>query len=400
MEILSDRLKRFKPSLTVEITQRARELIKDGKDIISLSSGEPDFDTPCHIKEEGINAIRQGYTKYTPVDGIANLKQTIINKFEKENNLIYRPSQITVGVGGKHVIYNLFMSTINKNDEVLIPSPYWVSYPDIVSLCGGTPTIVETQESQSFKITPKSLEKKITKNTKWLIINSPSNPTGIVYSENELSQLSKVLMKYKHVRILSDDIYEHLIYDNKKFMNILNVEPRLAERVFIINGVSKAFSMTGWRIGYGAGDEKIIKAINKIQSQSTTNPASICQYAAVKALSEEKVFLDDWLSQFCDRRDYVCDFIKSTNGLKCIKPEGAFYLFISCKKYINKISPDKKKIFNDVDFSSFLLNFGNVAVVPGMAFGASPYFRISYAASMELLKTSCERIEKALKLLE
>ena len=396
MRILSKRLKRFKPSLTVEITQRARELIKNGVEVISLSSGEPDFDTPQHIKDEGIKAINKGYTKYTPVDGIVTLKETIAKKFENENKLLYKTDQITVGVGGKHVIYNLFMSTINLDDEVLIPSPYWVSYPDIVSLCGGKPIILNTNASDKFKVTPKMIERNITKKTKWLIINSPSNPTGIVYSKEELYELSKLLIKHDHLFILSDDIYEHLLYEKTKFYNILNVEPKLAKRVFIINGVSKVFSMTGWRIGYGAGDANIVKAINKIQSQSTTNAASISQYAAVKALSSQKDFLKSWLAEFSKRRDYVCNFFNNIIGLECIKPQGAFYLFVSCEKLLNKFSPDKKKIANDIDFSNFILNYANVAVVPGSAFGKSPYFRISYATSLTLLEEACRRIKKAI----
>ena len=400
MEILSERLKRFKPSLTVEISQKARELTKQGKDIISLSSGEPDFDTPNHIKAEGINAINKGYTKYTPVDGIISLKQAIVDKFKKDNGLLFKNNQVTVGVGGKHVIYNLFMSTLNKSDEVLIPSPYWVSYPDIVSLCGGKPVIIETKASDKFKITPDSLEKKITPNTKWLIINSPSNPTGMVYSKKELLDLSKILLEYKHIHILSDDIYEHILYDDQKFFNIVNVEPKLMKRTFIINGVSKAFSMTGWRIGFGAGDEKIIKAMSKIQSQSTTNPTSICQHAAVTALSAEKEFLNDWILQFSHRRNYVCNFLDGMDTLSYLKPEGAFYLFISCERLLNRMTPDKKKIIDDVDFSNFLLEFANIAVVPGIAFGSSPYFRISYAASMDLLKIACQRMKEAVSLLE
>ena len=395
MSILSNRLNRFKPSLTVKISQKARELQSKGKEIISLSSGEPDFDTPDHIKEEGVKAINDGFTKYTSVDGVLSLKESIQKKFKIENCLNYSTNQITVGVGGKHVIYNLFMSTVDEDDEVIIPAPYWVSYPDIVSLCNGKPILLDTLPENKFKITPDELEKKITRKTKWLVINSPSNPTGSCYSEDELYEISKVLMKYENVHILSDDIYEHLIYENIKFYNILNVEPKLYNNTFIVNGVSKAFSMTGWRIGYGAGSEDIIKSIQKIQSQSTTNPTSISQMAAMKALDSEKMFLSDWIIKFKERRDFVVEKFNHISGLRCIKPEGAFYVFVSCEGLINKITPSGEKIGNDIDFASYLLESQGVAVVPGSAFGKSPYFRISYAASMELLVKACDRISKA-----
>ena len=396
MSILSNRLNRFKPSLTVKISQKARELQNKGKEIISLSSGEPDFDTPDHIKKEGIKAINDGFTKYTSVDGVLTLKESIQKKFKIENNLNYSTNQITVGVGGKHVIYNLFMSTVDEGDEVIIPAPYWVSYPDIVSLCNGKPMLLDTLPENKFKITPNELEKKITKKTKWLVINSPSNPTGSCYSEDELYEISKVLMKYEGVNILSDDIYEHLIYENVKFFNILNVEPKLYNRTFIVNGVSKAFSMTGWRIGYGAGSEDIIKSIQKIQSQSTTNPTSISQIAAMKALNSEKAFLNDWIIKFKERRDFVVENFNNIPGLSCFKPEGAFYVFVSCEGLIGKMTPSGEKIVSDLDFASYLLESQGVAVVPGSAFGKSPYFRISYAASMELLVKACDRIRKAI----
>ncbi|MBH43163.1 MAG: aspartate aminotransferase [Rickettsiales bacterium] len=396
MSILSDRLNNFKPSLTVKVSQKARELSSKGISIISLSSGEPDFDTPIHVKDEGIKAIHNGFTKYTAVDGIDLLKLAITQKFKKDNSLNYDVSQITVGVGGKHVIFNLFMSTLNHGDEVIIPSPFWVSYPDIVSLCEGKPVIVNTTESNKFKMTPDELESKITKKTKWVIINSPGNPTGSSYCKEELTDLANVLLKYENLWILSDDIYEYLIYDDLKFFNILNVEPKLYNRTFIVNGVSKAFSMTGWRIGYGAGNQEIIKSISKIQSQSTTNPTSISQMAAVKALNSEKKFLVQWIRQFSERRNYVSDYLNQTEGLNCIKPDGAFYLFISCSGLINKTAPDGKVICNDIDFADFLLDYAQVAVVPGTAFGKSPYFRISYAASMELLKKACEKIRNAI----
>ena len=396
MSILSNRLNNFKPSLTVKVSQKARELSSKGINIISLSSGEPDFDTPIHVKDEGVRAINNGFTKYTAVDGIDLLKLAITQKFKKENSINYDLNQITVGVGGKHVIFNLFMSTLNQGDEVIIPSPFWVSYPDIVSLCDGKPVVVNTSESNKFKMTPAELESKITNKTKWVIINSPGNPTGSTYSKEELAGLANVLLKYEDLWILSDDIYEYLIYDNLKFFNILNLEPKLYDRTFIVNGVSKAFSMTGWRIGYGAGSKEIVKSISKIQSQSTTNPTSISQMAAVKALNSEKTFLVDWIQQFSERRNYVSDYLNTIEGLDCIKPDGAFYLFISCSGLINKNTPDGKVIYNDIDFADFLLDHAQVAVVPGTAFGRSPYFRISYAASMELLIKACEKIRNAI----
>ena len=396
MSILSNRLNNFKPSLTVKVSQKARELSSKGINIISLSSGEPDFDTPIHVKDEGIKAINNGFTKYTAVDGIDLLKLAITQKFKKDNSINYDLDQITVGVGGKHVIFNLFMSTLNQGDEVIIPSPFWVSYPDIVSLCDGKPVVVNTSDSNKFKMTPAELESKITKKTKWVIINSPGNPTGSTYSKEELAGLANVLLKYENLWILSDDIYEYLIYDNLKFFNILNLEPKLYDRTFIVNGVSKAFSMTGWRIGYGAGSKEIVKSISKIQSQSTTNPTSISQMAAVKALNSEKTFLVEWIQQFSDRRNYVSNYLNTIEGLDCIKPDGAFYLFISCSGLINKNTPDGKVIYNDIDFADYLLDHAQVAVVPGIAFGRSPYFRISYAASMELLIKACEKIRNAI----
>lgn len=396
MSILSNRLNNFKPSLTVKVSQKARELSSKGINIISLSSGEPDFDTPIHVKDEGIKAINNGFTKYTAVDGIDLLKLAITQKFKKDNSINYDLDQITVGVGGKHVIFNLFMSTLNQGDEVIIPCPFWVSYPDIVSLCDGKPVVVNTSDSNKFKMTPAELESKITNKTKWVIINSPGNPTGSTYSKEELAGLANVLLKYENLWILSDDIYEYLIYDNLKFFNILNLEPKLYDRTFIVNGVSKAFSMTGWRIGYGAGSKEIVKSISKIQSQSTTNPTSISQMAAVKALNSEKTFLVEWIQQFSDRRNYVSNYLNTIEGLDCIKPDGAFYLFISCSGLINKNTPDGKVIYNDIDFADFLLDHAQVAVVPGTAFGRSPYFRISYAASMELLIKACEKIRNAI----
>ena len=397
MALISKRLSRFKPSLTVKISQRAREMSKDGEKVISLSSGEPDFDTPEHIKDYAVKAINDGFTKYTQVDGIEDLKKAIVNKFSLENNLSYKTENVTVGVGGKHVIYNLFMATLDLNDEVIIPAPYWVSYPDIVSLCGGKPVIVDTKIENDFKITSDELEKHITKNTKWFIINSPGNPTGAVYTKDNLQKISDVLLKYSHVHILSDDIYEHILYNSEKFYNIINVNSSLKERTFIINGVSKVFSMTGWRIGYGAGDINFIRSMAKLQSQSTTNPCSISQMAAKHALETDKDFLTEWIKKFEQRRDFLLNFFESINGLRPFNPKGAFYLYVSCEGFINKKNNKNQVISNDLDFAEYLLDYAKVAVVPGVAFGKSPYFRLSYATSFDDLKEACERIRIALK---
>ncbi len=399
MNFFSKRLLRFKPSITVQISQKARDLTQQGKTIISLSSGEPDFNTPSEIKLAAIEAINKNFTKYTPVDGTNDLKQAIKNKFKLENKLQFDINQITVGVGGKHVIYNLFMSTLNLDDEVIIPSPYWVSYPDIVSLCNGKPIIIDSDINSKFKFSFKDLEKKISKKTKWFILNSPSNPTGVVYQEEELKEISNILMKHEHVNILSDDIYEYIIYNNQKFSNILNVEPNLYDRVFIVNGVSKAFSMTGWRIGYGVGSPEIIKSISKIQSQSTTNPTSISQVAAMCALNSDKFYIQEWVSEFEKRRNFICSALNEIEGIKCITPDGAFYIFASCEKVIGKKTPENYIIKNDIDFSNYLLEFAGVAVVPGSAFGVSPYFRISYATSLKLLEIACKQIKSALSML-
>ena len=392
MSIISDSLKRIKPSPTIAVTQKARELKASGKDVIGLGAGEPDFDTPNNIKEAAIKAIKDGDTKYTAVDGTQILKEAIVNKFKRENNLDYTIDQITVGAGGKHVIYNLMMATLNKGDEVLIPAPYWVSYPDITLLAGATPVAVECSEEQDFKITAKDLESKITNNTKWLIINSPSNPTGSTYSEQEIKNLSQVLKRKPHVNILSDDIYEHITYGGFKFFTIAQI-PELKNRVVTMNGVSKSYAMTGWRIGYAAGPKEIIKAISKIQSQSTTNPSSISQAAAVEALNGNQDFISIRAKAFEERRDFVVNTLNSINGIKCLKPDGAFYVFPSCKNLIGKKDINGKKIENDTDFVQSLLENNGVAVVQGSAFGLEGYFRISYATSMENLKKAMDRIK-------
>ena len=393
MSIISDSLKRIKPSPTIAVTQKARELKASGKDVIGLGAGEPDFDTPNNIKEAAIKAIKDGDTKYTAVDGTQILKEAIVNKFKRENNLDYTTDQITVGAGGKHVIYNLMMATLNKGDEVLIPAPYWVSYPDIVLLAGATPVAVECSEEQDFKITAKDLESKITNNTKWLIINSPSNPTGSTYSEQEIKNLSQVLKRNPHVNILSDDIYEHITYGGFKFFTIAQI-PELKNRVVTMNGVSKSYAMTGWRIGYAAGPKEIIKAISKIQSQSTTNPSSISQAAAVEALNGNQDFISIRAKAFEERRDFVVNTLNSINGIKCLKPDGAFYVFPSCKKLIGKKDINGKKIENDTDFVQSLLENNGVAVVQGSAFGLEGYFRISYATSMDNLKRALKKISE------
>ena len=390
---LSKNLENIPPSATVTMTQLARELKNQGKDVVSLSAGEPDFDTPEHIKEAAIDAINRGETKYTAVDGIDELKEAIIKKFKNDNNLNFLKENISVAPGGKTIIYNAMMATLNPGDEVIIAAPYWVSYPDIVKLASGTPIIIKAKEENNFKISADDLEKNITKKTKWIIINSPSNPTGEVYSKAELTSLAKVIKKHPDLYILSDDIYEYLLYKgSEKFSTIAEIDPEVAERTITMNGVSKAYSMTGWRIGYCAGPKKIIDAMRKLQSQSTSNPSSISQWAAVEALNGKKEFLKDWLLSFEERRDMVVDMINSANGLKCLKPKGAFYVYPSCNGIIGKKTPDGRIIKNDKDFAMSLLESKSISVVHGEAFGLSPYFRISYATSMKKLKVACNRI--------
>ena len=392
MSIISDSLKRIKPSPTIAVSQKAKELKAAGKDVIGLGAGEPDFDTPDNIKNAAIKAIKDGDTKYTTVDGTNLLKQAIVNKFKRENNLTYSIDQITVGAGGKHVIYNLMMATLNKGDEVIIPAPYWVSYPDIVLLAGANPVVIECSEEQGFKLSAKDLESKINNNTKWLILNSPSNPTGACYSEQEIKNLSHVLKRNPHVNILSDDIYEHIIYDGFKFFTIAQI-PEIKNKVVTMNGVSKSYSMTGWRIGYAAGDKEVIKAIAKIQSQSTTNPSSISQAAAVEALNGKQDFISVRAKAFQERRDFVVNSLNAIEGISCIKPDGAFYVFPSCKGLIGKKDKNGKKINSDSDFVESLLESNGVAVVQGSAFGLEGFFRISYATSMDKLKDAMERIK-------
>jgi aspartate aminotransferase len=399
MSIVSNNLKRIKPSPTLAVTQKARELKAAGKDVISLGAGEPDFDTPDNIKQAAIKAIKDGDTKYTAVDGTPALKDAIIKKFKRENNLDYQADQITVGAGGKHVIYNAMVATLNEGDEVIIPAPYWVSYPDIVLLAGGTPIILECNEKQGFKINPSELEKSITKKTKWIILNSPSNPTGACYSEGDIREIAKVLIKYSHVYVLSDDIYEHVAYEGFKFFTIAQVK-ELKERILTMNGVSKAYSMTGWRIGYAAGPKEIIKAIAKIQSQSTTNPSSISQAAAVEALNGTQDFIKERATSFQERRDFVVKALNDIDGIECLNPDGAFYVFPSCKNLIGKKDSSGNELKNDTDFVQSLLENNGVAVVQGSAFGLEGFFRISYATSMENLKKALEKISTFCKSLK
>jgi len=387
MSIISDSLKRIKPSPTIAVTQKARELRAAGKDVIGLGAGEPDFDTPDNVKNAAIKAIKSGDTKYTAVDGTPALKKAIISKFKRENKLSYSADQITVGTGGKQVLYNAFMATLNKGDEVIIPAPFWVSYPDMVLLAGGKPKIVKCTEQEGFKLTPSKLRKAITKKTKWVILNSPSNPTGAGYIKKEIEELAKVLIKNKKVHILSDDIYEHIRYDNFNFYTIAQ-NSKLKDRTLTMNGVSKSYAMTGWRIGYAAGPKDIIKAIGKIQSQSTSNPSSISQAAAVEALNGNQGFIQKRSKAFKERRDFVVKSLNNIKGINCLTPNGAFYVFPSCKGLLNK----KTKLKTDTDFVQNLLEKSNVAVVQGSAFGLDGYFRISYATSMQNLKKAMYRI--------
>jgi aspartate aminotransferase len=394
MGLIAHALERVKPSPTMAITAKAREMKAAGFDVIGLGAGEPDFDTPDNVKQVAIEAIKRGETKYTAVDGIPELKRAIASKFQRENGLTYKPSEITVGSGGKQVLYNALLATLNPGEEVIIPSPYWVSYPDIVLLAGANPVIVETREEDGFKLTAKALEAAITPKTKWFIFNSPSNPTGAAYARDEIKVLTDVLLKHPQVWVLSDDIYEHLVYDDFKFTTPAQVEPKLKDRTLTMNGVSKAYSMTGWRIGYGGGPEPLIKAISTLQSQSTSNPCSISQWASVEALEGPQDFLKDWVKSFQERRDLVVSMLNQAKGIHCPKPEGAFYVYPSCKGVIGRTSREGTKIATDEDFATALLKEEGVAVVHGAAFGLSPFFRISYATGIEALEEACRRIQR------
>ena len=395
MAFLAERLSRVKPSPTLAVTAKAIELKAAGRDVIGLGAGEPDFDTPDNIKEAAIAAIRKGQTKYTVVDGTMELKQAICAKFKRENGLDYKPNQVTVGTGGKQVLYNALMATLSRGDEVIIPAPYWVSYPDMVELAEGTPVIVQCSQNNGFKLRPEDLEAAITPRTKWIILNSPSNPTGAAYSRAELKALTDVLVRHPQVWLLTDEIYEHLVYDGFEFFSVAQIEPRLYERTLTLNGVSKAYCMTGWRIGYAAGPVELIKGIAAVQSQSTSNPCSISQAASVAALNGPQDFIPKHNAEFRRRRDMVVEMLNKAKGIHCLTPEGAFYVYPSCAGTIGRKTPQGKVIKTDEDFVTYLLESKGVAVVQGTAFGLAPYFRISYATSTEVLKDACTRIQQA-----
>ena len=392
---IAKRLDKIKPSATLALAARAQELKAQGRDVISFAVGEPDFDTPEFIRDAAKKAMDEGKTRYTPVPGTPELRKAIVEKFRRENNLTYTPDQVIVGAGGKQVLYNAFMATLNPGDEVIIAAPFWLSYPDMVSLCEGAPVIVETTQKDGFRMSPAALEKAITLKTKWVIINSPSNPTGAAYTREQIAALGAVLKKHPHVWVMTDDIYEHLIYDGFKFSTIADVVPELYERTLTVNCVSKSYAMTGWRLGYAGGPVELIKAMSKVQGQSTSNACSISQAAAVAALNGDQSFLNGWRAEYQARRDLVVSMLGQAKGLKCIVPEGAFYVFACCDGTIGKKTPEGKVIANDTDFASYLVEQHNVVVVQGVEFGMSPYFRVSYALSRDKLTTACERIQKA-----
>ena len=395
MTFISDSLNRIKPSATMVITAKATQLKREGKKVIGLSSGEPDFDTPQHVKQAAIDAINSGYTKYTNIEGIPELRQSIVEKFKKDNDLNYDISNVIVGTGGKQILFNALMSSLNKDDEVIIPAPYWVSYPDMTLLAGGKPIFVDCSSETNFKLTGEALDKVITKNSKWLILNSPSNPTGSCYSISELEEIANVVRKHENLYVMTDDIYEYIVYDNFKFYTLAQVAPDLKDRILTVNGVSKSYCMTGWRIGYAAGPSLLIKAMIKIQGQSTSNPSSISQYAALAGISGSKEFLDPCLKAFDERRHFVVDKLNSINGISCILPEGAFYAYPNVSGLIGKKTQNGKILNNDAEIVEWLLESAEVAAVPGVAFGLEPYFRVSYATSLEVLKEAMNRIEKA-----
>tara|TARA_B100000029_G_scaffold511915_1_gene607177 strand:+ start:3087 stop:4289 length:1203 start_codon:yes stop_codon:yes gene_type:complete len=400
MNLISNRVNRIKPSMTVGINNKANALRAEGHDILVLAAGEPDFDTPLNIKKAAYEAIENGQTRYVPGKGTPALQKAIQKKFIRDNDLHYDLDEIIVGVGGKHIIYNAMMATLNPGDEVIIPAPYWVSYPDIVLLAEGKPIIIKCPESQNFKITPEQLERNITANTKWLMLNSPSNPTGAVYSEKELLELSSVLLKYPEILIMSDDIYEKIIYEDTKFSTIASLETRLKDRCLTLNGVSKSYCMTGWRLGYCGASKKIISAMNKIQSQSNSSTSSISMAASVEALNGPQDFINEHNKKFIQRRDMVVERLNNIEGITCTVPKGAFYVYPNCNGIIGKKTDEGKKINSDEDFMNFLLDKEGIAGVHGEAFGLSPYFRLSYATSEKILEEACARIERACKLLK
>jgi aspartate aminotransferase len=394
MGFFADSLNRIQPSATIAVSTKARELKAKGRDIISLSAGEPDFDTPANIKEAAVRALNEGKTKYTDVDGIPELKAAIAAKFKRENGLDYKASQVTVGTGGKQVLFNALIATLNAGDEVVIPAPCWVSYADIVLLGGGKPVFANTRIEDGYKLRPEILEEAITKRTKWFVFNAPCNPTGAAYSKEEVKALTDVLMRHSHVWVLTDDMYEHLLYDGHTFYTPVQVEPGLYERALTMNGLSKAYCMTGWRLGYGAGPEPLIKAMCKLQSQSTSNPSSIVQWAGVEALTGPQDFIARNNTVFAQRRDLVVSMLNQARGIKCPKPEGAFYVYPSCQELMGKTTPKGVKIKNDEDFVTALLDEEGVACVHGAAFAMSPFFRISYATSTDALEEACRRIQR------
>ncbi|HJK87003.1 MAG TPA: pyridoxal phosphate-dependent aminotransferase [Candidatus Megaira endosymbiont of Nemacystus decipiens] len=397
MSLLANRLSKIKPSATLAVSTKAKELKDKGVDIISLAAGEPDFDTPLNIKQAAIKGIKEGNTKYTPVTGTTELRQAVCNKFQKENGLSYNTNEVIVSTGGKQVIYNLFMATLNEGDEVIIPAPYWVSYPDMVLLSGANPIIVKSDIKDNFKPKLSDIENAITPKTKWLILNSPSNPSGAIYDKEYLLKILELAKKYPHLHIMTDDIYEHIIFDEAKFFTIASLaSEEIRKRIFIVNGVSKAYSMTGWRIGYGAGDESIIKAMSIIQSQSTSNPSSISQVAALEALSGDQKSVLSSISEFQEKRDLVISLLSQIKELDCYKPSGAFYLFPKCSQLFGKKTPKNMIINSSAELATYLLEKANVAVVPGVAFGMDEHFRISYATSKDLLKEACLRIKNAI----
>jgi aspartate aminotransferase len=394
MAFLADALSRIKPSATIAVTQMARELKAQGKDVISLSVGEPDFDTPQNIKDAAVAAIAHGETKYTPVAGIPELRKAIADKFKRENGLDYKPEQVIVGTGGKQILFNAFMATINPGDEVVIPAPFWVSYPEMIALCGGTPVFVETTIENNFKLTAEQLDKAITPKTKWFMFNSPSNPSGAAYSKEELKALTDVLLKHPHVWVLTDDMYEHLVFGDFVYYTPAQVEPKLYERTLTMNGVSKAYAMTGWRIGYAAGPLPLIKAMDMIQGQQTSGACSVAQWAAVEALNGPQDFITESKKAFEERRDLVVSMLNQASGIVCPKPEGAFYVYPSCAALIGKTAPSGKVIANDEDFVMELLATEGVATVHGSSFGLGPNFRVSYATSNAKLEEACSRIQR------
>ena len=394
MAFLADALSRVKPSATIAVTQKARDLKAQGRDIISLSVGEPDFDTPDNIKEAAIAAIRRGETKYPPVAGIVPLREAIAAKFKRENNLDYKPGQVIVGTGGKHILFNAFMATLNPGDEVIVTAPYWVSYPEMVALCGGVAVVVPTRMEHGFKLQPEDLERAITPKTKWVVLNSPSNPSGAAYTREELKKVTDVLVRHPHVWVLPDDMYEHLTYGDFKFVTPAEIEPALYDRTLTMNGVSKAYAMTGWRIGYAAGPEKLIRAMDMIQGQQTSGACTIAQWASVEALNGPQDFIASSRKAFQARRDLVVSMLGQAKHLKCPSPEGAFYVFPSCAGAIGLKTPGGKKIESDQDFVTELLEAEGVATVQGSAFGTAPNFRVSYATSDKALEEACTRIQR------